>query len=92
MRQHGIHARRRRYSQTTDSRHELPIAANVLERCFEVNAPNRVWIGDVTYVPTDEGWLFLAVLLDVFSRRVVGLRATGLTARTSTSLATATWP
>jgi transposase InsO family protein len=73
MRQHGIQARRRRrYCRTTDSRHELPVAPNVLQRRFEADAPNQVWVGDVTYVPTDEGWLFLAVLLDVFSRRAVG--------------------
>lgn len=73
MRQLGLAARqRRRFARTTDSRHELPIAANVLERVFETNAPNQVWVGDITYIPTDEGWLYLATLLDLFSRRVVG--------------------
>jgi transposase InsO family protein len=57
---------------TTDSRHTHPIAPNVLERKFEVRRPNAAWVGDVTYIPTAEGWLYLAVLLDLFSRRVVG--------------------
>jgi hypothetical protein len=57
---------------TTDSRHGLPIAPNLLNRNFAVAAPNRAWTGDITYIPTHEGWLFLAVVIDLFSRRVVG--------------------
>ncbi len=57
---------------TTDSRHSLPIAPNLLNRNFAVAAPNQAWIGDITYIPTHEGWLFLAVVIDLFSRRVVG--------------------
>jgi putative transposase len=74
MQQHGIRARgKRRFRvMTTDSRHELPIAANLLNRNFTVSAPNQVWAGDITYIPTEQGWLFLAVVIDLFSRRVVG--------------------
>lgn len=73
MRANGLQGRsKRRFCCTTDSKHALPIAPNLLERCFEANAPNRVWVGDVTYIATGDGWLYLAVLLDLFSRRVVG--------------------
>jgi putative transposase len=74
MQQLGIRARGKRRFRitTTDSRHNLPIAPNLLNRNFTVAAPNRAWTGDVTYIPTDEGWLFLAVVIDLFSRRVVG--------------------
>lgn len=58
--------------KTTDSDHDSPIADNVLDRRFDQAAPNRVWAGDITYVPTDEGWLYLAVVLDLYSRRVIG--------------------
>jgi transposase InsO family protein len=73
MRTHGLAARRpKRFVRTTDSRHGLPVAPNVVARDFTAAAANRVWVGDITYVPTREGWLYLAALLDVFSRRVVG--------------------
>jgi putative transposase len=73
MQRHGIRARgKRRFRVTTDSRHGLPIAPNLLNRNFTVAAPNRVWAGDMTYIQTEEGWLFLAVVLDLFSRRIVG--------------------
>jgi putative transposase len=74
MQQHGIRARGRRRFRvtTTDSRHSLPIAPNLLNRNFAVAAPNQAWTGDITYIPTHEGWLFLAVVIDLFSRRVVG--------------------
>lgn len=73
MRAQGLAARRRRrFVRTTDSRHDGPIAPNVLARDFTATAPNRVWVTDITYVATGEGWLYLAVLLDLFSRRVVG--------------------
>jgi putative transposase len=73
MRENGIRARhRRRFKATTDSRHNLPIAANLLARDFSPQAPNRVWTADMTYVWTDEGWLYLAVVLDLFNREVVG--------------------
>jgi len=74
MRELGIRSRRkRRFKATTDSGHQLPVAENVLDRKFEVDAPNVAWVTDITYVWTDEGWLYLAAILDLFSRRVVGL-------------------
>jgi putative transposase len=76
MRKNGIQGRRkRRFRRTTDSNHALPIAPNVLQRKFEVDAPNEAWVTDVTYVWTDEGWLYLAAILDLFSRRIVGWSA-----------------
>jgi putative transposase len=58
--------------RTTDSRHDRPVAANTLNREFYPDRPDAVWTADITYVPTAEGWLYLAVVLDLFSRRVVG--------------------
>ena len=73
MREDGLRARqKRRFRRTTDSNHKDPIAPNVLKRNFEPKAPNQSWATDVTYVHTGEGWLYLAVMLDLFSRRVVG--------------------
>jgi putative transposase len=73
MRQDGIRAKTvKKWRATTQSQHRFPVAANTLERAFTVEAPNRVWAGDITYVWTLEGWLYLAVLLDLYSRRVVG--------------------
>lgn len=65
--------RKRRFKATTDSNHKLPIANNVLDRKFEVDAPDVAWVTDITYVWTSEGWLYVAAILDLFSRRVVGL-------------------
>ncbi len=73
MRDNGIRARhKRRYKATTDSKHNLPVAENLLDRNFSPAAPNRVWTADLTYVWTDEGWLYLAVVLDLFNREIVG--------------------
>jgi putative transposase len=63
---------RRRFRVTTQSNHTFPIARNVLNREFAVSAPNRVWVADITYLWTHEGWLYLSAVLDLFSRRVVG--------------------
>ena len=72
-RQAGIEAKRkRRFRVTTQSRHSLPVAPNVLDRRFAVAQPNRVWVGDITFIPTRAGWLYLAVLLDLYARRIVG--------------------
>ena len=57
---------------TTDSRHAHPIAPNVLERDFTATAPNQKWLADLTYIATDEGWLYLALVLDLFARKIVG--------------------
>jgi transposase InsO family protein len=73
MRERGIRGKmKRRFRRTTDSNHTNAVAPNIVAREFEPSAPNQVWAGDVTYVATDEGWVYLAVLLDLFSRRVVG--------------------
>src|SRR5690606_25877343 len=73
MRESGLEGRRkRRFKRTTDSKHDGPIAPNVLARKFDVVEPNRAWVTDVTAISTDEGWLFLAAILDLSSRRVVG--------------------
>jgi putative transposase len=73
MRQEKLRVRpRRRFVSTTQSRHGLRVAPNTLARCFTPEAPNRVWASDITYIPTRKGWLYLAVVLDLFSRRVVG--------------------
>jgi putative transposase len=74
MRDNNIHARtpRRFVPATTDSAHGLPVAENVLDRDFNPDGPNRIWSADITYIPTGEGWLYLAVVEDLFSRRIVG--------------------
>ena len=73
MRQAGIAAKtKRKFRQTTDSNHALPVAQNVLDRQFDPEEPNASWVCDITYVPTREGWLYLAVVEDLFSRMVVG--------------------
>ena len=73
MRGMGLSARRkRRFRRTTDSAHAFPVAPNLLGRDFTASAPDRVWLADLTYIWTAEGWLYLAVVLDLFSRRVVG--------------------
>jgi transposase InsO family protein len=64
--------RKRRFRVTTDSRHSHPIAANALQRNFTASAPDEVWVADITYIWTREGWMYLAAILDLFSRRVVG--------------------
>jgi putative transposase len=74
MRHHGIRAimARPRRVRTTDSRHDLPIAPNLLDRNFTAAAPNRIWLADITYIETDQGWLYLATVLDLYSRSIVG--------------------
>ena len=70
---HGIRARgKRKFKATTDSNHTLPIAPNLLGRDFSPATPNAVWTSDITYVATDEGWLYLAAIIDLFNRQVVG--------------------
>ena len=73
MRQQGLRVRwRRRFRTTTNSEHSFPVAPNIVARHFTVPAPNQTWVTDLTYVWTREGWLYLDVVLDLFSRRVVG--------------------
>ena len=73
MRAHGIRARAAmRFVRTTDSRHGLPVADNLLGRQFDSRGPNTAWGADITYIPTADGWLYLAVVEDLFSRMIVG--------------------
>jgi putative transposase len=74
MRDHGIVAKsaRKFRVRTTDSNHDLPVADNLLDRQFNPSEANEVWLADITYIPTREGWLYLAAVEDLFSRRVVG--------------------
>jgi putative transposase len=73
MNRSGIAAKRRRkFKATTNSNHDLPIAKNLLKRKFRVKKPDQAWVGDITYVASDEGWLYLATCIDLFSRKVVG--------------------
>ena len=73
MQQHGIRAKtKRKFVVTTDSRHSLPVAPDLVQRRFNPEAPNQLWSGDITYIQTDEGWLYLAAVIDLFNRQVVG--------------------
>ena len=73
MRAADIRARRKKRRRiTTDSQHSFPVAPNLLRRDFRAEAPNQKWLGDITFIPTAEGWLYLAAILDLFSRKVVG--------------------
>ena len=63
---------KRKFRVTTDSKHNQPIAPNLLERQFTVEKPNQTFVGDITYIETQEGWLYLAVVIDLYSRQVVG--------------------
>ncbi len=73
MKVHRIKAKRPgKRTRTTDSRHEWPVAENRLARQFQIETINRVWLGDITYVPTDEGWLYLAAVMDLASRKIIG--------------------
>ena len=73
MQRHGIRAKgKRRFVVTTDSRHRLPVAPDLVQRRFTPSTPNSIWTGDITYIATDEGWLYLAAVLELHSRQVVG--------------------
>lgn len=73
MREAGVEVEcKRRFVRTTDSKHGHPVAPNVLDRKFTTEKPDQVWVTDITYIQTDEGWLYLAAILDLFSRKVVG--------------------
>ena len=70
---HGIRCtHKKKFRATTDSKHLLPVASNLLDRQFERSAPNQVWVADITYIPTDEGWLFLAAIKDLHTCEIVG--------------------
>jgi putative transposase len=69
----GLRCRqKRKFKATTDSRHSLPVAGNLLDQKFEASAPNQIWLSDITYIPTGEGWLYLAGHKDLFTGEVVG--------------------
>ena len=73
LKRQGLRARAaKRFKATTDSKHSLPVAPNLLEQDFTASAPDERWVGDITYLWTEEGWLYLAVVLDLYSRKVVG--------------------
>jgi transposase InsO family protein len=73
MRELGIRARqKRRYKATTDSNHKRPVAENQLHGVFTVSEPNQRWVSDITYIYTDEGWLYLAAIMDLYSRLTGG--------------------
>jgi len=73
MRLKGLQARKRKcYKRTTNSQHSYPVAPNLQGRQFSAQRPDEQWLTDITYIPTLEGWLYLAVVLDVYSRRIVG--------------------
>ncbi len=73
MRLAGISARkRRRYKTTTNSQHRYPVSPNLIQGCFQTAEPNRVWVSDITYIKTLEGWLYLAVVMDLYSRKIEG--------------------
>lgn len=73
MRRQGLRAKAaRKFKATTNSRHSLPVAPNLLQQDFTASAPNQKWVGDITYLHTDEGWLYLAVVIDLYSRLVIG--------------------
>jgi transposase InsO family protein len=73
MQLQGIKAKgKKRFVETTDSRHHLGVSPDLVQRDFTPSGPNKVWTGDITYLATDEGWVFLAVVIDLFSRQIVG--------------------
>ncbi len=73
MKRNCIQAKRKKkFKATTNSKHNLPIADNLLNRNFKANKPNETWVGDITYIATEEGWLYLAAWIDLCTRKVVG--------------------
>lgn len=73
LRRQGLRAKAaRKFKATTNSKHTLPVAENLLQQNFTAAKPNQAWVGDITYIQTDEGWLYLAVVMDLWSRKVVG--------------------
>lgn len=75
MRENHLRSRTvRKYKATTNSKHDYPVQENVLNQEFVAKRPNEVWMSDITYVPTDEGWLYLASVMDLYSRKIVGWR------------------
>ena len=63
---------RRKFKATTNSKHNKPVAPNLLNQQFSVEAPNHCWVGDISYISTNEGWLYLATVIDLYSRKIIG--------------------
>lgn len=75
MKRHGLRTSwKRKFARTTDSRHDLPVTPNVLNRCFNPAAPNQAWVADITYIRTVSGWLYLAAVMDLYSRKIHATR------------------
>jgi len=94
MREAGLHCKtRKKFKATTNSKHNHPVAENILNREFNVDNANKVWVGDITYIGTAEGWLYLATVIDLYSRRVVGFSMSHrmTTELVNTALLTALW-
>lgn len=73
MQQHGLRAKgKRKYKATTNSKHNFPVAENLLNQDFNVQYPNQAWVADITYIATSEGWLYLAAVMDLYSRQIIG--------------------
>lgn len=73
MRENGIKSKVvKKYKATTNSKHNYPVAENLLNRDFHAERPNQKWVSDITYIATDEGWLYLAGIMDLYGRRIVG--------------------
>jgi len=73
MKEHRLERKvKRKFRVTTHPKHSLEVSPNLLDRQFHASAPNRVWAGDITYIPTQNGWLYLAIVMDLYSRKIVG--------------------
>jgi putative transposase len=73
MNAYGLYARRKRnFRNTTDSNHKYPIASNILNQNFKVSRVNEVWVSDITYIETKQGWMYLTVIIDLFNRKAIG--------------------
>lgn len=82
LKSNNIHSiRKRKFKATTNSNHKLPVAENILNQNFEVNTPNTIWVTDISYIETDEGWLYLAIVKDLFNKEIAGW-ATGKSLKT----------
>ena len=89
----GVEAKqKKKYKITTDSKHNLPVAPNLLERNFTVSEPDRVYCSDITYIWTTEGWLYLAIVLDLYSRQVVGWSMSNSFLQRNWCLMHSAWP
>lgn len=91
MRAEGIQSKiRKKYKTTTDSKHDLKVAPNLLNRKFEVDSPSKAWVSDLTYINTKEGWLYLTVVIDLYDRKVIGWALSKTMEATQTTIAALT--